>query len=652
MKKVKILICLIIILLTMLLVTSHVFAATCGDVNDDGNIDIRDALLIAKSYTGNGTVPLTTGDVNDDNNVNVIDSLLISQFYVGNISELPGKCGNSVVEPTTPVTTTEPQSNEEKIDDWEYSNTNSPDATSAIGGIIYSAPVATAAPSSSLGLSVGGAKDINNFRENIENNYFPQYSSLTYEGLFYDYYFDTGEQEETEKLFSPSYSFAVSSDPISNQDECYLSVGLKSGLKEEDFKRRNLNLTIVLDISGSMSSSFDEYYYDEETGEEITKNKLDVACESIVSLLEHLNNDDRFGMVLFDGYGYIGKPMSLVGKTDMEAIKKHILDLTPRGSTNFEAGYKLGTQLFNDIPDLETEEYENRIIFLTDAMPNVGELNEESLLGMTEKNAENKIYSTFIGIGVDFNTDLIEYITKTKGANYYSVHSSEEFKTRMDDEFEYMVTPLVFDLQLNFESSGYEIEKVYGSPEADEATGEIMKVNTLFPSKSSDEGVKGGIILLKLKKISDDTNLTLSTSYEDRNGIVDSDTVSIILENKEANVYPNTGIRKGILLTRYINVLKNWLVNEAEMDSEDLDDIIPIINSNTGIFLADEDECIQILSKWEQKSKPLKVSQEYKELFLNFIPYFEGEMNAIGDNTLTQEIEILKKLSTYEENNL
>jgi Ca-activated chloride channel family protein len=400
-----------------------------------------------------------------------------------------------------------------------------------------------------------------------------------------------------------------------------------------------------------MSSSFDEYYYDEETGEEVTKNKLDIACESIVSLLEHLNNDDRFGMVLFDGYGYIGKPMSLVGKTDMEAIKNHILELIPRGSTNFEAGYQLGTKLFNDIPDLEMEEYENRIIFLTDAMPNVGELNEESLLGMTEKNAENKIYSTFIGIGVDFNTDLIEYITKTKGANYYSVHSSEEFKIRMDDEFEYMVTPLVFDLQLNFESSGYEIEKVYGSPEADEATGEIMKVNTLFPSKTSDEGVKVGIILLKLKKISDDNSLTLSTNYEDRNGIVDGDTVSLILENEETNVYPNTGIRKGILLTRYVNVLKNWLVNEAEMDSEDLDDIIPMIDSNTGIFLADEDKCIQILSKWEQESKPLKVSQEYKELFLEFIPYFEGEMNAIGDNTLIQEIEILKKLSTYEENN-
>ena len=58
---------------------------------------------------------------------------------------------------------------------------------------------------------------------------------------------------------------------------------------------------------------------------------------------------------------------------------------------------------------------------------------------MTRRNAENHIYTTFIGIGVDFNTELVEGITKIRGANYYSVHSAEQFRERMDEEFEYMV---------------------------------------------------------------------------------------------------------------------------------------------------------------------------------------------------------------------
>jgi len=49
---------------------------------------------------------------------------------------------------------------------------------------------------------------------------------------------------------------------------------------------------------------------------------------------------------------------------------------------------------------------------------------------------------------------------KVAGSNYYSVKSAAEFKKRLDTEFEYMVTPLVFDLTVKFEAVGYEIEKV------------------------------------------------------------------------------------------------------------------------------------------------------------------------------------------------
>ena len=82
-------------------------------------------------------------------------------------------------------------------------------------------------------------------------------------------------------------------------------------------------------------------------------------------------------------------------------------------------------------------------------MPNYGETSDEGLMGYVKENAGKGIYATFIGVGVDFNTKLTEVISDVKGANYYSVHNSSEFKTRMGEEFEYMVTPLVFDLELN-----------------------------------------------------------------------------------------------------------------------------------------------------------------------------------------------------------
>jgi Ca-activated chloride channel family protein len=504
---------------------------------------------------------------------------------------------------------------------------------------------------SEIGFSVGGAKDIDNFRKSIENGYLPLVTDITYEGLFYDYYFDTGEEEQCQKLFCPSYSYAISADPFSKNNEYYLSVGLNSGIKESDFQRKKLNLVIVLDISGSMSSQFNKYYYDVfggkvpivegEEDKENEKSKMQVANESIVALIDHLNNNDRFGMVLFDSNAYLAKPLRDVGDTDMGAIKSHVLDLKPRNSTNMEAGMKLGTELFENFLDSDPSQYENRIIFLTDAMPNTGMTNEEGLFGIAKKNSDNRIYTTFIGIGVDFNTELIEYITKMRGANYYSVHSAKQFKDRMDDEFEYMVTPLVFNLLLKLETEGYEIEKVYGSPEANEATGEIMKVNTLFPSRKEEAGTKGGIVILKLKKTSLDNSLNLKVSYEDREGKIDSSEKNIVFPEKEPDFFQNTGIRKGILLSRYTNLVKNWINDERG-------NLPPSVDHDKGIVIPDSDPVIDEnrLSRWERQSAPLNVSTHYKNLFKEFIDYFEKEMNALGDETLNKENPILKELST------
>ena len=101
-----------------------------------------------------------------------------------------------------------------------------------------------------IGFSTGGAKDINNFRENIKNGYFPIATDITYNGLFYDYYFDTGKKTESEYLFSPSYSCSISKDPISFKNEYYITVGLNSNIKQSDFHRKKLNLIVLLDISG------------------------------------------------------------------------------------------------------------------------------------------------------------------------------------------------------------------------------------------------------------------------------------------------------------------------------------------------------------------------------------------------------------------
>jgi Ca-activated chloride channel family protein len=558
-------------------------------------------------------------------------SLALTVFVLG--------CGGVQDGPTVPTPQPPQPGTATKVDDWSFSPGSSSDATysSASGGKSAgaSAPVPAVPPpaattgTGTIGLAAGGAKDANNFRANVANNYLPLTTDITYEGVFYDYYFDTGAAGPCDALFCPSYVPMLSTDPLSEAQEPFLSVGLNSGIKESDFARKQLDLVVVLDVSGSMGEAFNSYYYDQngkqvQNTEDAGKTKLALATESIVAMMGHLQAGDRLGVVIFtDGAAQL-KALSLVGETDMNALASQILGLGVQGGTNLEAGYKLGADMLARLGTVDPQVYENRIILLTDAMPNTGDTSATSLAGMVGSNANQRIFTTFIGIGVDFNSTLIELLTKTRGANYYSVHNSQEFKQRMDAEFDYMVTPLVFDLRLALQSDGFAVKDVYGSPEANQATGQLIFVNTLFPSKSEDGQTKGGVILVLLEHTGASSQVKLSASYLDRNGVAAGSEVAFDY-TAVPDQAPNTGVRKAVLLARYVRLIKAWIAAERQSAA-----------AQAGATYD---------STWERTSLPLTVSAAYKAQLAAFSTYFKSEMAAIGDDTLAQEVTVLDKLA-------
>ena len=416
-------------------------------------------------------------------------------------------------------------------------------------------------------------------------------------------------------------------------------------MKESDFARKRLNLVMVLDISGSMSAPFNEYYYD-LSGRQVRISekyrympKIEVAKDAMLAIADQLNDSDRLGIVLFDDRASILQQLNRDRRTDIDDIQDRIYEIRPGGGTNLSAGMGLATDIIGRYANMDPWVYENRIIFLTDAMPNLGETGEYSLLRLLKKNADNRIYTTFFGIGVDFNTELIDYITKVKGANYYSIHSPGDFMERVENEFDYMVTPLVFNLRLTLDAQGWDIEKVYGSPEADQSTGELMKVNTLFPSQKKDGETRGGMILLKLKKRGTDTgSLRLKVSYDDRAGNRDYSEAMVYLESARPEYFDNSGIRKGILLARYADLMKDWIIDEREHAhwSRPWE---PRVNPESGIIIP-----LFMSGQWERQSLPLTVSSPYRNIFRDFSLYFADEMNQIGDNSLEQELRLLQQL--------
>lgn len=294
-----------------------------------------------------------------------------------------------------------------------------------------------------------------------------------------------------------------------------------------------------------------------------------------------------------------------------------------------EIGYNLGLKILTEqiekdsVKKMEKVPLNNRILFLTDAMPNAGG-GKDSLLEIAKSASAKEIYTTFIGIGLNFNTELVDQIIKTRGCNYFSVENEKDFDRILVEEFNYIVTPLCFNTQLNLESEEYEIEQTYGSFDEDkfksgEKPSSLMVIETIMASDVKPEkGVKGGIVLAKLKakKITETKagKIKLVLSYQDKLGKkTTKETTAECNFSEEKEVFQSEGIRKGILLVHFVSIIKRCLkANRENMEAK---------NSNL----------------------ELKVNDALKQELESFKKHFIAEKDALNDATLNQELDVIDK---------
>ncbi|QSG13554.1 vWFA domain containing protein (plasmid) [Halapricum desulfuricans] len=488
-----------------------------------------------------------------------------------------------------------------------------------------------ASSSDTMGLATGGAKDATNFRENIEQGYTPQPGAISTEGLFYDYYFETsGRRAETDALFAPQYAAGVSKHPVTTETEHVLSVGLDSTLSTDDFERPRLDLVAVVDVSGSMDSPFDEYYYDEHGRrrevETSSERKIDAATRALCALTEQLDDEDRLGVVLYNNRAHVAKPLRDVGSTDMHAIREHIREVSAGGGTNMEDGFMAAWDLLQDAP--AEPDSERRVVFMTDMMPNMGSTGETRLRELFADAAADGIHTTFLGIGLDENADLADAVSDVRGANHYFVHSVEEFEQRLGEEFAYMVSPLVFDLQLELDAEGCEVAAVHGAP-GNDSTDQLIHVTTLFPSPKADGETRGGVVLVELDVTDEDRAVDLVASWVERDGSHHSERVAVELP-RDMPSFDHSGVRKATALARYASLLRAWA-----------EDVHSRANGSAGV-----DDWIDAgrPDEQERESVPLTVPAKYGRQFKTLRAYLVAEANALGDDTLRQEIEVLETL--------
>ena len=135
--------------------------------------------------------------------------------------------------------------------------------------------------------SCGGIKGANTtFQESLKAGILPKSSSLACNSLFSKYIFDL-KKNETNELVDLSLNLAQAKNPLTNEMEKYLAIGLLSSEDEKNY-REPLNLIIVLDVSGSMNCALSN------------GNKMNLAKSCVKSIYKKLNDDEALGLITFN----------------------------------------------------------------------------------------------------------------------------------------------------------------------------------------------------------------------------------------------------------------------------------------------------------------------------------------------------------------
>ncbi|MDY0060285.1 MAG: VWA domain-containing protein [Myxococcota bacterium] len=191
----------------------------------------------------------------------------------------------------------------------------------------------------------------------------------------------------------------------------YLKVGLVAGDARQE--RPLANVALVLDRSGSMMGE-----------------KLQRAKEAAKLAVERLRPDDVVAVVTYSDTVSVLVPATRA--VAREAILDAIDSIGASGSTALFAGVSKGAE---EVRRFYHPHRVNRIVLLSDGLANVGPSSPAALGSLGESLGREGIGVTTIGLGLDYNEDLMTQLAGRSEGNHFFAQTPEDLQRGFDLEF-------------------------------------------------------------------------------------------------------------------------------------------------------------------------------------------------------------------------
>lgn len=219
--------------------------------------------------------------------------------------------------------------------------------------------------------------------------------------------------------------------PAGEVRRAVIKVSLQAPALHEKDARQPVNLAVVLDRSGSMGSG----------------QKLEKAKEAAITALRRLNDRDLFSLVIYDQEVETVVPPQSAANT--EWIESRINQITSRGNTALFAGV---SQAAAELRKHIEGNYVHRILLLSDGQANTGPSQPEDLGRLGTALMKERIAVTTIGVGTDYNEDLMTRLAQNSDGNTYFVESSRDlpriFSAELGDVLSVFARDVILDIEI------------------------------------------------------------------------------------------------------------------------------------------------------------------------------------------------------------
>ena len=335
-----------------------------------------------------------------------------------------------------------------------------------------------------LGVGQGGSQDFGQFKEILERGEIPGPNTIDDVGFFNEH-----------KLVLPKPAcpndvcvhglFGQMGNMITGSDCITVLVGLNTAIDVAKLERPPLNLSLVIDTSGSMQ------------GEPIA-----YVRDGLMRMLDGLEPSDRISLITFSTTAQV--QVEAIGGDAPELINA-IDAISANGGTNIYDGLRTGFEL---VAEHYQDYAQNRVILLSDGLATEGITNNAKIVSMAAGYAAQGFGLNTIGVGADFDVELMRTLSEQASGSFYFLEDPAAVQEVFHEEVTSFLVPLAEEVSLDVDiGDAYVLRGIYGTKLFDfsNGAGSIDIPNLQLAHRTDvddhDNGGRrggGGAILLEL----------------------------------------------------------------------------------------------------------------------------------------------------------